>query len=196
MLRNIGTTVFPLLVLGLLAGLTFWLERTATFDGMQDRAKLRHDPDFRIEGFNVRHFDSEGDIKQSLVATTMLHFPDDESSELTSPVLTYYQGAAPTVVSAQRAWLNHDGKEVRLSDAVRLVRKGEGGKADTVLDTARLTVFPDEQLARGNAPVTIHQGPNVVSGSGIEYDGKRHIAVLKGRARGTFHRNTDHAATP
>jgi lipopolysaccharide export system protein LptC len=188
MLKNFGTTVFPLLVLGMLASLTLWLERTANFDDLNKRAKARHDPDFRIEQFSVRHFNSEGDIKQSLTAKQMQHYPDDDTSELTAPTLTYYNGSQPTTVSSRRAWLNNDGKEVRLYDNVHLVRKGEEGGADTVLETSRLTVFPDDQLARGTAPVTIRQGQSVISGSGLEYDGKRHIAVLRGRAQGTFYK--------
>ena len=196
MFKNLGTTIFPLLVLGLLASLTFWLERTANFEDLHNRARQRHDPDFMIENFSVRHFDSEGDIKQSLTAEHMQHYPDDDSSLVLAPKLTYLESSAPTTLTARHARLNRDGKEVRLSDSVRLVHQGEAGKPDTVLETSRLTVFPDDQVAHGNAPVTIHQGQNVISGSGIEYDGKRQIAILKGRAQGTFYKNGQHAATP
>ena len=188
-MKSIGATLFPLLLLGLLAALTYWLARTANFDESMKRAKARHDPDFVVEHFGIQRFNAAGELQNSLTAERMTHYPDNDSTEIASPVLDYYRpDQTPTRVTAQRAWLNHDGKEVRLMGKVRLVHQGTAEVPDTVLETSRLTVFPDDELAQGNVPVTISRGKSVVVGSGVEYKGKENLAVLKGRARGIFYR--------
>ena len=109
-MKNPGTTLFPLLLLGLLAGLTFWLERMASLDDPDRRAKARHDPDAIIEHFNIQRYDAAGELQNSLTADKLVHFPDDDSTEVSHPSLTYHQGSRPTQIGASRAWLRRDGK--------------------------------------------------------------------------------------
>lgn len=187
-MRNLGTTLFPLLLLGLLAALTFWLQRTANFDDPISRAKARHDPDSIIEHFSIQRFDAAGDLKNFLTAGKLVHFPDNDSTEVDNPALTLYESRQPTRVTAKRAWLSHDGKEVHLMDKVRMVRQGTAGAPDTVLETARMTVFPDSETAHSNDPVTISKGQSVVVGSGMDYNGKQSVTVLRGRTHGIFYR--------
>lgn len=187
-MKNLGTKLFPVVLLSLLAALTFWLQRLANFVDPMSRAKLRHDPDFIIENFSMVRFNAAGEIQNSLTAEKMLHFPDNDSTEVTSPKLDYPEGPRPTRVTAERAWLNHDGKEVRLSGNVHLVRQGVEDAPGLIVQTSALTVFPDDELARGHVPVTVSQGKSVVQGSGIEYRGRENIATLSGRVYGTFYR--------
>jgi lipopolysaccharide export system protein LptC len=187
-MKNLGTTLFPLLLLGLLAALTFWLQRATNFDDPINRAKARHDPDAIIDHFTMQRFDASGDLKNFLAATQLLHFPDNDSTEVTNPALTAYEGVSPTHISAKRAWLSHDGKEVRLMDQVRLVHTSATKAPDTVLETARMTAFPDDETAHSDDPVTITQGRSIVVGSGMDYNGKQSISVLRGRTHGVFYR--------
>lgn len=187
-MRASGAALFPIALLAALAGLTFWLSNATDDNDPKRRAKERHDPDFTVENFTVERFDAQGTKIQTLKARQMNHFPDDESTEVSSPELTYFTGDRPTRIDARSAWLNKDGKEVRLKGNVRLVKAAGAGHPQTVLQTEALTVFPDEELARGNTPVTVRQGGSVISGDHIEYRGKENLAILEGRARGTFPR--------
>jgi lipopolysaccharide export system protein LptC len=186
--KNIGATLFPLLLLGLLAALTFWLQRTTNFDDPLSRAKARHDPDSFIEHFTVQRFDMSGDLKNFLVADRLVHFPDDDSTEVMQPALTVYEGAMPTRITARRAWLSHEGKEIHLMDGVQLTHQSDSGRPDTILETARMTAYPDEETAHSDDPVKITQGRSVVVGTGMDYNGKLSTSVLRGRTHGTFYR--------
>ena len=187
-MKNLGTTLFPLLLLGLLAALTFWLQRASDFDDPMSRAKARHDPDSIIEHFTIQRFDVAGDLKNFLTAEKLVHFPDDDSTEVANPALTIFRGQSPTHITAKRAWLNHDGKEVHLMDQVRLVHKSATSAPDTVLETARMIAYPDEETAHSDDPVTISQGQSVVVGTGMDYNGKQSVSVLRGRTHGIFYR--------
>lgn len=190
-MRNSGAALFPIALLAALAGLTFWLSHVTDAEDLSRRAKQRHDPDFFIERFTIDRFDSQGIRTQSLLAAKMTHYPDDDSTEVRMPDLTYHKAGRPTRIRADDGWLSPNGKEVRLKGNVLLVRAAAPGSPETVLQTEALTVFPDDEFARGQVPVTVRQGGATVSGNSIEYRGKENIVTLQGHARGTFPRKPE-----
>lgn len=188
-MKSIGAAAFPLVLLALLVALTFWLERAVNPEDPVRKAQKRHDPDSIVTQIDVRHFDATGKLKQSLLADTMTHYPDDDSTDIAKPQLTYFNGQQATKLFANSAQLSHDNKRVFLRGSVRLVKPsatGNGGA--TVMQTESLTVLPDEDIAQGNSRVTITRGQSVVSGDSIHYDGKASTAILAGRVKGTFYR--------
>jgi lipopolysaccharide export system protein LptC len=183
-----SATLFPLLVLGLLAALTFWLDRTSHGGDQFGRGKQRHDPDFWVDRFSVRRYDPTGDLQYLLTAEGMLHYPDDESTEVAAPRLTYLRNRQ-TRITARTAWLDKEGKHVRLNDDVRVVQPGEQGGLDTVVTTSELHIFPDDEFAYSRVPTTISKGRSVIRGSGLEMNNKTHVSVLSGPVQGTIFRS-------
>lgn len=182
-----ASSMFPLAMLVLLAALTFWLNRV--IEGDKPRGPQRHDPDYWVERFEVRRFDVEGKLQHTLIADKLLHYPDDDTTVVTAPNLTYHQ-QAPTEIKAGVAYISRDGKEVDLVDQVRVIRhSATGDSPPTVLDTSTLKVFPDDEKARTRNPVVVTQSNSVMRGSGLDLDNKSGITVLHGRVSGTLHRN-------
>ena len=95
-----STSLVPLAMLVLLAALTFWLSRL--IEGDKPRAPQRHDPDYIVERFELRRFDVGGKLQHTLVGERLLHYPDDDTTVVTAPRLTYHQ-TAPTEISAAKA---------------------------------------------------------------------------------------------
>lgn len=187
-MRAGGPSLFPLVLLGFLAALTFWLQRAAQLDDPGRRAKERHDPDFWVEQFRVRRYGEDGSLMNTLVAEKMLHFADDESTTVIAPHLTYHR-APPTVLTAKTAQVDKDGKHVRLKNDVRIVRSGGTEAPDTTITTSVLDVMPDDEYAHTEAPVTISQGKSVINGSGATVNNKSKVSVLSGPVRGVIYRN-------
>lgn len=188
-MRLSGVAVFPLVLLSLLAGLTYWLEKATTAQEANRRANARHDPDYMVERFTVQRFNESGKLIQFLTADSMVHFPDNNVTEVTRPDLKVYREDNSTHVTADHATLNQDGKEIQLKGQVHVVRPGTADIPTTVIDTPALTVYPDDDHAVGSAPVTITRGRDVVNGSGIDYRGKDRTVQLSGRVHGTFKRD-------
>ena len=192
---NPAATLFPLLLAGLLAGMSYWLELASRPPGMANDGKNRHDPDYIIDHFVVRRFDPGGTLQHTAVAEQMRHYPDDDSTVVVEPNLTYHR-TPPTRIRARLAHIDKDGKHVELIDDVRLVRDPVGGKPETVLTTQRLHVWPDDETARSAAPVTITQGRSRVDGSQLDVDNRSQVYVLEGPVRGVFFRDSRQTATP
>lgn len=187
-MKSVGASLFPLLVVGFLAALTWWLDHAGQTDDTGRRASGRHDVNFYVEHFTLRRYGSDGALQHTVTADKMLHFPDDDSTTLTAPHLTYYQGPR-TDVTARTAWLDKEGKHVRLDDDVRIVRPGGPDSPDTVITTSLLFVTPDDEYAYTNAPVTITQGKSVINGVGLEASNKTGTAILSGPVQGIIYQS-------
>jgi len=190
---NPATTLFPLLLVGLLAGMSFWLEMTSRTPATANDGKSRHDPDYIIKQFEVRRFDQQGNLQHTIVAEQMRHYPDDDSTVVTIPRITYHRNP-PTFIAAREAYISSKGEHVTLIDDVRITRSGSGNQPDTVLTTTRLEAWPDDEIAKSNVPVTIAQGQTNVHGSGLSVDNKTSFYILEGPVQGVFFRKVNVAA--
>jgi lipopolysaccharide export system protein LptC len=186
-MKNSATSTIPLVMLLLLAALTFWLSQV--IQGRTPRGPLRHDPDYWAERFVLRRFDINGSLQHTLVGEKVVHYPDDDTTIVTEPHLTYHQ--LPRIEAfARMAYLGPDGKEVDLVDEVKVIRHGATDDLPpTVLETKALKVFPDEEKASSKDPVILTRGASVLRGTGFETDNSTGITVLHGRVTGTFHQN-------
>ena len=99
------TRVLPLALMFSLAMLTFWLER-AVRDEEPRSATRRHDPDYMINNFTTTSYNREGATESVLSAAQMLHYPDDDSTELLRPHVVQTRPSKPRLtVSAERGAL-------------------------------------------------------------------------------------------
>jgi lipopolysaccharide export system protein LptC len=189
---NPAATLFPLLLVGLLAGMSYWLELASRAPEGANDGRSRHDPDYIIKNFEVRRFDPQGNLQHTVVADLMRHYPDDDSTVVLAPRITYHRDP-PTFIQAREAHVSSKGEHVRLIDDVRVTRGGVRGKPDTVLTTALLDAWPEEETAKSNVPVTIAQGQTKVQGSGLSVDNKTSVYILEGPVKGVFFRKANAA---
>lgn len=183
-----AANLFPLLLAGLLAGMAFWLEQASRPQLSGNDGKLRHDPDYTIENFQLRRFDTSGTLQHTLLGDLMRHFPDDDSTAVTRPRLTYHRDPT-TYATAKEALVDGKGEHVQLIDDVYVTRGGKPGKPDTVIVTQKLDAFPDEEIVVSKVPVTIIQGQTQIKGSGLSANNKTSLYVLEGPVQGVFVRN-------
>ena len=180
----------PLLILIALAGLTIWLERTTSIEDKPSSGKLRHDPDVIIDNFTLHRFDLSGAEQHTLTASEARHFPDDDSTEMDAPKLLYIGKQSPTHITADRATVTKDNKQVILRDNVHVLREAAPGKAEMTLSTTSLTVYPDDELAVTDQPVRLTQGASFATGVGLVADHSKEVYVLESRVKATIERNS------
>lgn len=181
--------LFPLAILTLLAALTFWLEHATRPEVSGPDGKLRHDPDFIVDHFVARTLDAQGQLRHSLTAQRMLHYPDNDTTDVTDPRLVYFGQEQPMRLSSDRAEVSADGKKVTLLGNVTAVRDATATDPAVVLTTTAMTVLPDLEQASTDKPVRIVQGQTVVTGTGMELDNKARVFKLLADAHATLHRS-------
>lgn len=183
-------SLFPAIVLILLAGVSVWLDRITRQDETVKVDKSLHEPDFTADKLTLRRYDLSGKTQYILVADRMIHYGDDESTELIRPRLDYLNRPEPVRMESDFATVSKDGETVVLTDNVLLKRAAQPDKPEATLRTERMTVWPDDERMRSDAPVTLTQGKTVIVAERMESDNIVGNIRLQGLVRGTLYRNT------
>jgi lipopolysaccharide export system protein LptC len=180
------TSWLPLAVLALLVGLTLWLDAlvqppTARADGTK-----RHDPDLMVENFSARKLGLNGEVRYTLAARKMVHFPDDDSALLETVKLEAFEPQQPRLTAtADRGRLEQGGDRVWIEGNVVLVREADAKVGRTRLTTEKLLVLPDDGIARTDVDVVIETPTGRAHARGMELDNNARVLKLD-RVRAVF----------
>ena len=181
------TAAVPLILVALLAALTFWLDRMVQPGGRPAGAVTRHEPDYIVEKLSAVSMNEQGAAAYTLSAARMLHYPDDDSTILASPSFVSYATAkSPVTITASEAVVSSNGDHVYFQDDVRVTRAAHGTSSELVVRTDFLHVIPDQNIARTDRTVTITDAATTVTAVGFEINNETRIMKLESRVRGTY----------
>ena len=186
-MKHWPSQLFPIILLSVLAGLTFWLQRTVDQgDTPRDRTP-RHEIDSKAENFVARRFDENGILKYQLAGPTMVHYPDDDSAELQNPLLTAFRDTAPPVtLTARNARVSSKGETVYLWEDVVATRAATPERPAMIARMPDLIAQPEAGTAFTNSPVEITQGQSWVTGVGAQIDNNKSTFVLQSQVKGQY----------
>jgi len=180
------TRLFPLGLMLALAALTFYLDRTVNEEEAHP-ALRRHDPDYLVVNFTTTTYNREGAAESTLSASRMVHFPDDDTTELVAPRVVQTKPAEPRMtVRADRGQLSRDGEDIFLYDNVVLDREAGAGRTAARLTTEFLQVVRDRSLVRTDRQVKIVEETRALSGRGMEYSNATRHFTLNADVRARF----------
>jgi lipopolysaccharide export system protein LptC len=183
----------PIFLLGAFTALTYWLNAqvqpgTGPFDGSG-----RHDTDLYIEDFQAVSLDPQGRVRQSITAKVARHYPDDDSTEFESPLITFSDpGKPPVTVTADRGMITGDQRNAYFMGNVKGIRAAapdEREKGPVTVTSEYLHVLPKEDKIETDKPVTITDPRGIISGTGMEFDNKAKTFKFKSRVSGQFQPN-------
>ena len=195
-MRLSTTRLFPLALMGALALLTFYLER-AVREEAAGVAVRRHDPDYLITTFTATTFNKDGAPESRFSAAKMIHYPDDDSTELIEPRLVQSKpNESRMTVRADRGALSRDGEEIFLHDGVLLIREALGERPEARLKTTFLHVVRDRSLALTDREVLIEEDHRSLVGRGMEYNYDSGLMILRSQVRGRFDPPADSGKKP
>jgi lipopolysaccharide export system protein LptC len=185
-MRLTTTRLFPLALMVALALLTFYLDR-AVREEQTHPALRRHDPDYLVANFTTTTYNKDGAPETILSAAKMIHYPDDDSTDLIAPRMVQNKSAGPRMtVSAQRGALSRDGEEIFLYDDVLLVREAAAERPEARLSTSFLHVVQDRSLAVTDREVLMEEDHRSLAGRGMEYNYESGQLLLRSEVRGHF----------
>ena len=180
-------SVFPLMLLALLAVITWWLDQVLQGPPVRRDAILRHDPDYIVNGLVGMRMDVAGKVKYTLRAQKMTHYPDDDTTHLVAPNLATESRYAPVTVTAKQGLVSSNGENVYFTDNVVVTRAAYADKSEMQLRSSYLHVIPEENIAKTDRPVTIVDANTLVNAVGLEVNHDTSILKLHSQVRGTYH---------
>ena len=187
-MKNWSGQLFPITLLALLAGLSFWLQAVLTADeGRTGKRALTHEADAIVENFEIRRLDENGKLQYRLNAPQLRHFPDDNSSQITAPrLLAYRDDTPPLALTAGQARVTAGGETIFLEGDVEIVRAATERRPELNARTATLTVEPEAGTAHTDQTMTITLGASEISGVGARIDNKASTFELRSQVRGRY----------
>lgn len=163
----------PVIMLLLLAVLTWWLDTRVRAPKTPLAEAAQHDPEFYIEGFKAVRMNPDGTPRYELTGKRLTHHSDGSGSRLASPNLLYHDyERAPLTVSADTAEVEGSGKNVYFRGNVTIARPAFAASPPLGVATNYLHVVPDDEIARTDQPVTLTRGNSTARSVGLEFDNK------------------------
>ena len=186
-----ATAWSPVLLLGGLAALTYWLDAQVQPPAPRRDGSTRHDPDLFAEGVRVLKLDPEGRPLQLLSARRAEHFADDQTTDFTDITLSETrQGKPPFTVTANLATLTGDRENVYFKGNVRAVREAtpatakESASGPLTITSEFLHVLPNQEIVRTDKAVTITDPRGIINATGMEADSKAKTIKFKSKVSG------------
>jgi lipopolysaccharide export system protein LptC len=184
----------PVLLLGGLAALTYWLDAQVQSPSNAGAGAPRHEPDMYIENFRAVALGPDGKPRQSISATRAEHYADDQTMEFSDPKLHLTEPGRPALtLTAERGKLSADRENAWFSGDVRAVRDAPAGGAEDgtpggamTLTTSSLHVETRKERLDTPDPVTIEEPRGIIKGVGLEFDNVAKTAILRHQISGTM----------
>ncbi|RDU99893.1 LPS export ABC transporter periplasmic protein LptC [Trinickia dinghuensis] len=181
-----ATSLVSLIALAALAGGTYWLLQATRPPASQDEnGPMTHTPDYFAGNFSVSELDESGTTQYRLTATKMVHYEDDENSDLTRPAIRAFQPGKPIVTATgDRGTVNGDASIVDLYDNAHIVRAAGAGDPEMQADSSHFRVFVNDDVIVSKNPVKLRRGPSVATADAMNYNNVTRVMQLFGTVRG------------
>ncbi len=181
----------PGVLMALFALGSWWLVRSlpTMFNDAPTKA-VRHEPDYYLEQFSVKSFDSKGHLTRELSGKRAQHFPDSDTLEMTHVIMRGQNAEGQRMnARADRAIATSDGTQVNLLGDVQLTQLGNSRNdtAPTELRSQHIQSMLKEEHLSSDGPVEIRRGQDVFSANSMQLNSKTGEYELNGKVRGVIH---------
>ena len=181
----------PMALMFALAALTLWMQFSIESEPAKAPSGPRHDPDAIVENMVLKRLTDRGDARFTLKARRLMHFPNDDTTELEYPELVQLKLNQPSVtVSAERGKLLPRGgngeDEAFFYGNVVLVQSATREQPELRVRTQSLQVLVDREQARTSDRVTVSQGKSQMTGVGMDFDRRTNRVSLHSQVKGTY----------
>ncbi|KMY86828.1 putative transmembrane protein [Candidatus Paraburkholderia calva] len=175
----------PLVAMAALAGGTYWLLQSSLPSSKETTEQpKRHTADYFAENFSVSELDITGTTQYRLTAKSMVHYEDDENSDLTQPAMRMFQPQKPTVTAtSERGTVNADVSVVDLYDNARILQAAGYGDPQMQADSQHFRVLVNDDVIETEKPVRLQRGPSVTTANGMNYNNVTREMKLYGNVR-------------
>ncbi len=180
------SSFLSLIALAALAGGTYWLlQATRPPASRGDELAKTHTPDYFADNFSISELDQSGSTQYRLTAAKMVHFEDDENSDLTRPAVRAFQPGKPIVTATgERGTVNGDASIVDLYDNARILRAAGAADPEMQADSVHFRVLVNDDVIETEKPVKLRRGLSIATASAMKYNNVTRVIQLFGNVRG------------
>jgi len=189
--------LMPLILMGVLTLVTFWLvqKNTPPEKSTIERVRL-HEPDYTITNGALSALNELGVTKYRILGNKVIHYDDDASIDILAPRMRLFQPDKPPVtVKSDTGHLDGDLTILDLIDNASIFRPAQAAtasQAETLRMLASSTYFKvliNDDIIETNRPITLEQGMSTMhSNEGGKFTNVEQSMTLLGQVKGRIER--------
>jgi lipopolysaccharide export system protein LptC len=189
--------LMPLILMGVLTLVTFWLvqKNTPPEKSAVERVRL-HEPDYTITNGALSALNELGVTKYRILGNKVIHYDDDASIDILTPRMRLFQADKPPVtVKSDTGHLDGDLTILDLIDNASIFRPAQAATASqaaTLRMLASSTYFKvliNDDIIETNRPITLEQGMSTMhSNEGGKFNNIEQSMMLLGQVKGRIER--------
>jgi len=187
----------PLILMGALTLLTFWLvqKNTPLEKSTIERVRL-HEPDYTIKNGALSALNELGNTKYRILGNKVTHYDDDASIDILTPRMRLFQAdKAPVTVKSDTGHLDGDLTILDLFDNASIFRPAQAATASQpatlrmLASSSYFKVLINDDIIETNRPITLEQGMSIMNSTeGGIFNNVEQSMVLTGRVKGRIER--------
>jgi lipopolysaccharide export system protein LptC len=189
--------LMPLILMGTLTLVTFWLvkKNTPAEKSAIERVRL-HESDYTISNGALSALNESGDTKYRVLGKKVIHYDDDASIDIETPRIRLFPPEkSPVTVKADKGHLDGDLTILDLIDNAEIFRPQQAASASEPARPrmlARSSYFKaliNDDIIKTDKPITLEQGVSVMhSTDGGVFNNIEQSMVLSGQVKGRIER--------
>jgi lipopolysaccharide export system protein LptC len=189
--------LMPLILMGTLTLVTFWLVQKVTPPEKSSLERVRlHEPDYIINDGALSALNELGSTKYRILGKKVTHYDDDASIDILTPRMRFFQpDKAPVTVKSDAGHLDGDLTILDLIDNASIFRPAQAATASqaaTLRMLASSTYFKvliNDDIIETNRPITLEQGMSIMhSTEGGKFNNVEQSMTLLGQVKGRIER--------
>ncbi len=186
MTRNISAKLFPIGLMGLLFGLSFWLDQVSTLS-TQGRALDPEKPEYIVDDASARRFDEQGYLHEILTAKRTWQLPKSDIIYTQQPKFDLFEaGINKYHLEGDVAEYNTETKVIYFNKTVHMTKMADEKTSAATIDTTQLTANTITQTVETKTKVDFRYGESYGSAVGFNYNHKTGVLNLKSRVSATY----------
>lgn len=128
-----------------------------------------HKMDYYLKNFTTTLMGEDGKPDKRLSAKRMIHYPDDDTTELEEPYITIFEANTPKwKIKSEDGWVSGDGELLLLQGAVTMDRPKTAESEPVHIVTRNLRVQPKQNYAETEESITISTPKNWIKSKGMQ----------------------------
>jgi len=189
--------LMPLILMGVLTLVTFWLvqKNTPPEKSAVERVRL-HEPDYTITDGALSALNELGLTKYRILGNKVIHYDDDASIDILAPRMRLFQPDKPPVtVKSDTGHLDGDLTILDLIDNASIFRPAQAATATQAVTLRMLAsstyfkVLINDDIIETNRPITLEQGMSTMhSNEGGKFNNIEQSMMLLGQVKGRIER--------
>ena len=146
-----------------------------------------HEADAIMQDVVATVFNEAGHPSLAVVTPKMVHFPQDDSTQLTTPRVTVYRSSAePWTILADSAKTLHGLEQIQFTHHVNILHHADAENPNTSVQTELLTIYPSQNIATTDQAILFIQPETVIHAVGMLANLDEGTIKLLSQAKGEY----------